>query len=249
MAITWSDQDSESSDEEENSNLALTSVFSCLPLSVQVNENLVCLNNTISTDEGSHGDSDEFDLDEDSLKESYRNMYDQWLKVCSDNCLMANNNKVLKKRNEELDSLVKKYEIDIVAKDSEIKRLSNEVDQIVKDVKILNHRFMVLDDVLLAGQKACEFSRLGSNGSKPKRKAIYISGNLPIVSTTDPFAGTTQTHVASSSQSVTTHEKQTRNFENKKTGHFIPICNFCGVKGHIRTKCFTLMNFLQKKLL
>ncbi|XP_062099439.1 uncharacterized protein LOC133805313 isoform X2 [Humulus lupulus] len=107
LAATWSDNESESSDEEENYNLTLTSVFSCLPLFVHENENIVCLNNTISIDGGSHSDSFEFDLDEDSLKESYKIMYDQWLKVCLDNHLMANNNKVLKKRNEELDSFVK----------------------------------------------------------------------------------------------------------------------------------------------
>ena len=30
---------------------------------------------------------------------------------------------------------------------------------------------------------------------------------------------------------------------------FIPTCHFCGRKGHIRPRCFTLMNFTKNKLI
>ena len=33
--------------------------------------------------------------------------------------------------------------------------------------------------------------------------------------------------------------------KKRKNKSFVPICHFCGIKGHIRPRCFTLMNLLE----
>ena len=92
MIATWSDQDFEQSDEEENS-VALTSVHKGMFFSSVNYKDVLCLNNSVQNNENSNSDSDDSDLDEESLKEFYKIMFDQWLKVCSENRLMASNNK------------------------------------------------------------------------------------------------------------------------------------------------------------
>ena len=59
---------------------------------LQENKKLVCLNNIVSvkkvtddttgTDDVVDTDSDESKVNEDSLKESYKKMYDEWIKLC-----------------------------------------------------------------------------------------------------------------------------------------------------------------------
>ncbi|XP_062094317.1 uncharacterized protein LOC133800375 [Humulus lupulus] len=202
MVATWSDHDSESNDEEDNSNLVLTSVVSGLTLNSQVKKRFVCLNNTVH-EQNSECECSESDLDEDSLKESYKDMNDQWLKVCSDNRLMVSNNKSLQKRNNELENTVKNLEKKVIAKDCEIKRLSNEINHMVKGVKMLNPNSRILDDVIVAGQQAI----------------------------TSPLTDATKL------QSVPIDLTQTEVLRSNKSGHFVPICHFCGVRGHIRPRC------------
>ena len=78
MDATWSDNDSESSDDDND--IALTSVLYDLPMFVQEKEQLVCLNvsgsikldHTVECVDTAGTDSDESELDEDSLQESYK---------------------------------------------------------------------------------------------------------------------------------------------------------------------------------
>ncbi|XP_062118453.1 uncharacterized protein LOC133832082 [Humulus lupulus] len=157
--------DSESSDEEDNSNNALTFVVSGLTQNSKVE--FVCLKHIVQEEKNSECESNEYDLDEDFLKESYKDMYDQWLNVCSNNRLMASNDKSLKKMNDKLDNIVKNLENDVIAKDSEIKRLLKEINLMVKGVKILNPNSRILVDVICAGQKAV--------GKPPKK--IWVKKN------------------------------------------------------------------------
>ena len=46
---------------------------------------------------------------------------------------------------------------------------------------------------------------------------------------------------------VATHHKSVASGSTGKHGKFIPTCHFCGIKGHIRPRCFTMMNFLKNK--
>ena len=46
-------------------------------------------------------------------------------------------------------------------------------------------------------------------------------------------------------QSVATGKSTKKFGQKQKDKIFVPIYHFCGVKGHIRPRCFTLMNFLE----
>ncbi|XP_062085718.1 uncharacterized protein LOC133791824 [Humulus lupulus] len=72
--VTWSDDDSESS-EEDNEKVALTSVLSS---AFQERGNFLCLNNTLTDVDNKEIDSnsDESELNEESLAESYKVMYE-----------------------------------------------------------------------------------------------------------------------------------------------------------------------------
>ena len=64
-------------------------------------------------------------------------MHDQWLRVCFENLLMASNNKVLQEKNVDLVNTVRNLEVKIISKDCEIKRLANEINHMIKGVKML----------------------------------------------------------------------------------------------------------------
>ena len=104
MIATWSDNDSESSEDEEG-NVALTSI---LPVSKSENEKIVCLNNVSKDEENS--DSDESELNDESLSESYKKMYGSWVKVCSENRSLVSKNKDLSFKIKQLTDLNENFE-------------------------------------------------------------------------------------------------------------------------------------------
>ncbi|XP_062073656.1 uncharacterized protein LOC133777911 [Humulus lupulus] len=119
------------------------------------NKRVVCLNNIVQED-NFECESSESDLDEDSLKESYKDMYDQWLK----------------ENNDELENTVKNLEDKVIAKDCEIKILSNEINHMVKGVKMLNSNSRILDDVMGAGQKVGTSQTGDSTKVKPVSTSV-----------------------------------------------------------------------------
>ena len=46
-------------------------------------------------------------------------------------------------------------------------------------------------------------------------------------------------------QSIATGNLVSNSWQKRSGKIFAPICHFCGVKGHIRLKWFTLINFLK----
>ena len=236
MTATWSDQDSEQSDEEENS-VALTSVHKGIVFNYK---DVLCLNNSVQNNENSDNDSDDSDLDEESLKESYKIMYDQWLKVCSENRLMAGNNKNFVEK-------IEKLEMIIASKNDEIVSLNKEIEFLQKGVKMLNPRSGILDDILSVGKKVGDYSGLESNGSESSRKTVFVkSMNYPSVVSTNRAAG--KSHAAEKTElpSVATDLQLKKISPKRNIEHFVPVCHFCGMKGHIRPKCFSLLNLFKK---
>lgn len=77
-------------------------------------------------------------------------MYNQSLKICSENRSLANNIKNLIKR-------IIKLELIITSKNDEISSFNKEIDLMKKSVKMLNPKFKVFDEILSAGQRARDF--------------------------------------------------------------------------------------------
>ena len=84
MTAFWSEQDYEQSDKEDNG-IVLTLVQKGIQISIVDTKNMLCYNNFVQNNEESHTGFNEYDLDEESLKDLYIKMYNQWLKIYSEN--------------------------------------------------------------------------------------------------------------------------------------------------------------------
>ena len=169
-------------------------------------------------------------------------MYGEWIKLCLVNRSNVNLIKSLSQKNNELESEAKIFEKVIVEKNSEIDLLKNELSLLKKNVMMLNPGSSIFEEIQNAGQRNC--TGLGSNGSQSKGKTVFVPAKtLNDCELTLQVPDTSTSRVESSKQ--VQKGKNSMSFE--RTKRFIPTCHFCGVKGHIRPKCFTMMNCLKSK--
>ena len=63
---------------------------------------------------------------------------------------------------------------------------------------------------------------------------------------TNYFAGTSGSSENTQLSSAPIDLQLKRISPKTKIGQFVPVCHFCGMKGHIRPKCFSLLNLLKK---
>ena len=88
MIVTWSDEDLENS-EEEKENVAFTT---CVSEPTLREAKMVWLNNFTK---GNDSDSDDSELNDESLGEAYKKLYGSWEKVCTENRTLVSKNKEL----------------------------------------------------------------------------------------------------------------------------------------------------------
>ena len=143
FTATWSDSDTS---DEENENIALTSVL-------QEKENFLCLNNSSTgTFQAGESDSDESELNEESLVESYKVMYGKWMQVYSENRSLVKTNKELLLNIEDLERKNKCCETELQTKNSEISFLTKELDNLKRNVKMLNPGSNIFEKIQNTGQ-------------------------------------------------------------------------------------------------
>ena len=200
----------------------------------------ICLNNILINDnkEESRSESDESEIDEDSMIESYKVMFGKWLETSAENRSLVKDNKILCNNINELEDKLKCCESELSLKESKIISLTKEIDNIKKNVKMLNPGSTIFEKIQKSGQT--NHAGLG-----------YVP-NQPVSNTTNSFVSgrtvsTSQVSVSTAKHSVVTEKKQHGKFDNfkGKGRRFIPICHFCGVKGHIRPKCITMHNMFK----
>ena len=235
MIVAWSDEDSENS-EEERENVAFTTNFSePIPRKTK----MVCLNNFTK---GNDSDSDESELNDESLGEAYQKLFGSWEKLCSENRSLVSKNKEL---SVEIKMLIDQNELlenDINLKNNEISKLTKDLENLNKNVRMLNPGSTVFEDIQNAGQKG--HIGLGASCSQKVQKTVFVSAGLL---TPESSAPTVIEVVPTGKKTVTTGKRFTDRKNKGKHTVFIPTCHFCGRKGHIRPKCFTLMNFAKNK--
>ena len=119
-----------------------------------------------------------------------------------------------------------------------------------------------LDHILSVGKSSSDHKGLVFKGEHSKSKTVFVKSSVsnsgagtsidvaiqkPYVTTqnkiTSPVIGN-RTDVATH---VATHQKSAASGSTGKYDKFVPTCHFCGVKGHIKPRCFTLINFLKNK--
>lgn len=145
FTTTWSDSDSS---DEESDNVALTSVL-------QAKGNFLCLKNTSTSDVPSNeSDSDESELNEESLAESYQVMYAKWMQVYSENRSLTKLNKELILNNKDLESKIKSLEYELQAKESEMSVLKKDLENLKRNIKMLNPGSNVFEKIQKSGQQS-----------------------------------------------------------------------------------------------
>ena len=128
---------------------------------------------------------------------------------------------------------------------SEVARLTNELEQMSKIVKMMNPSTETLDQILSAGKPAHDVQGLGYSGKGKSTQTVFITSqgpnqkpgetsssnrkNEPQTSgQTSPSSATTTWHSASSQRS------------RQSTPKHNWICHYCGRKGHIQPFCYRL---------
>lgn len=191
MIATWSDEDSEYS-EEERENVAFTTSIS-EPTLRKVK--IVCLKNFTK---GNESDSDESELNDESLGEAYQKLYGSWEKLCSENQTLVSNNKEL---SGEIKMLIeKKNELlknDNVSKNDEIRKLTKDLDNLNKNVRMLNPGSTIFEKIQNAGQQG--HIGIGASSSQKAQKTVFVSAGLLALESSSPtgsnFVLTKQTSV------------------------------------------------------
>ena len=111
---------------------------------------MVCLNNFTK---GNDSDSDESELNDESLGEAYKKLYGSWEKVCTDNRTLVSKNKELSVKIKTLIEMNELLENDIISKNDEISKLTKDLDNLNKNVRMLNPGSTVFEKIQNAGQQ------------------------------------------------------------------------------------------------
>lgn len=147
---------------------------------MQEKKQLLCLNasggteteHTVAAADIANTDSNESDLDEDSLRESNKKMYGEWIKLCSLNRSNLTLIKSLSQKNDKLESEAKLFEQEILKKNSKIYILKRELRLLKKNVMMLNPGSSIFEEIQNAGQR--NHAGLGSRGSLTKGKTVFV---------------------------------------------------------------------------
>ena len=205
-------------------------------------------------------DSDESELNEESIRASYENMYSQWIRVVDQNRSLEGRISALIQYKENSEIKVQKLETLLTEKEAKLKEVSVELERTQKSLKMLNSGTDKLNHILSVGKSSSDHKGLGFEGEHSNSKTVFVkssvsnsfAGTSADVVTQKPYV-TTQNKIASPSQvtgnraDVATYLKSAASGSTGKHGKFIPTCHFCGVKGHIKPRCFTMVNFLKNK--
>ena len=114
---------------------------------------------------------------------------------------------------------------------------------------MLNPGSTIFDDVFRAGQNARNCEGIGLDKYKSKEKVVVLKSRILLVSHNFAFVGSTLSSKVFTSQtnSLVRRKSGERKIVSKpKTNQYVPIFHLCGVKGHIRPKCFTSLILLKE---
>ena len=264
MKSTWSDEESKGSQEEDklvsNQVTFPGSLFStnCLfmkdcsepvttdTIFLSVKSNSVATECKASTSHSHESDLDsgeESEKDLESLQEAYENMYTQWLKVCASNRAINGEIQVLRDLNEKIKGKISQLEVMITEKEKSLKSVAIELERTKKRLRLLNNGSNKLDHLITTGKPFGDDSGIEYKGDSSSSRIVFVKSGLLDNSLNNAVKNPIVKSIATM-QFVTTGKIVRNPMKNQKDKMFVPICNFCVVKGHIRPRCFTMMSFL-----
>ena len=135
-------------------------------------------------------------------------------------------------------------------KDENLKSVAIELERTQKILRLLITDTSKLDHLITSGKSFGDHSGVGSKGESFGTKTVFVKSGLLDDSVNVSINKSSVKSVATESksvvkQSVVTGKSVSDSRQKRKGKNFVPICNFCGVKCHIRPRCFTLMTFLE----
>ena len=111
-----------------------------------------------------------------------------------------------------------------------------------------------MDHLITIGNSFGDRSGVGDKGESFGTKTVLIKSGLLADTIDVPNNKPIIKSIATESKSVVQQSVATGKLakiygQKRKCKNFVPVCHFYGVKGHIRPRCFTLMNFLKNNYL
>ena len=137
--------------------------------------------------------------------------------------------------NETLDCKMQVLETFVAKKKSKLKDASLELERTQKSLKMLNSGTSKLLHILTIGKLRKDQRGLAFVGETSGSKIVFVKGS---------DSQNVVTSIPSMKTNVATNCKTVSNLGSKDK-KLIPIFHFCGVKEHIRPKCFTLRSFIK----
>ena len=136
----------------------------------------------------------------------------------------------------------------IAKKDEKLKSVATKLERTKKTICLLNNGTNSLDHLITFGKSFGDHRGVGFKDESSGTKTVFIKFGLlayPIeASYHKPIIKSIATEGKSAIQQYIATCKSTKfSRQERKSKNFILICHFYDVKGHIRPRCFTLMNF------
>ena len=201
MKSTWSDEESEGSQEEDElvSNQVVLSSSLILDDYVfmqghsGVSTDSVCLsaktvsvaleNKSITKSEyGSEfASGDESKKDDESLHEAYKKMYAQWLKVWTSIRALNSEIHVLRDLNEKAKGKISELETLLAEKSETLKTVTSEQERTQKSLRLLNNGSSKLDHWITTGKSFGDHSGSSYKGESSSYKTIFINSGCLMI--------------------------------------------------------------------
>ena len=102
---------------------------------------------------GNDSDSDESELNDESLGKAYKKLFGSWEKLCSENRSLVSKNKELSVEVKMLTDQNELLENDINLKNNEISKLTKDLENLNKNVRMLNPVSTIFEEIQNAGQQ------------------------------------------------------------------------------------------------
>ena len=126
----------------------------------------------------------------------------------------------------------------LVEKVENLKSVTTKLERTQNALRLLNNGTSKLDHLITIGQSFGDHNCVGYKGKSSGSKTIFVKSGLLDdsinVSVKKPIVKSVATENNSIvKQSVATGKSMSNSRQKRKGKIFVPICHFCGVKGHI----------------
>ena len=171
-------------------------------------------------------------------------MYKQWLKVCALSRALNDEIQVLRNLNMKAEGKIFELEVLLVEKDENLKSVVTELERSQKSLRFLNNGSSKLDHLITTGKSFSDYGGIEYKGESYGSKTVFVKSGL-LDDSLNVYVKKYDVKFVATKQSIATGKSVSNIRQKCKNKVFIPVCHFCGVKGHIRSRCYTLMNFLE----